>query len=705
MPEHTNALALETSPYLLQHAHNPVDWRPWGPEAIAEAQRTRRLMLISIGYAACHWCHVMERESFEDEEVAAAMNADYVCVKVDREERPDVDDIYMAACQLSGGGGCGWPLNAVALPDGRPVWAGTYFPKRRWLDVLSTFVSLRQNEPQKLEAYARQIAEQLEPEAPLATTPLPHTLDPRLGVRNAEHITQLADPEHGGFGGAPKFPLPVGYAFLLDHLALTQGSDAQFSAVGAVIEAGLLGMARGGIFDQIGGGFSRYSVDARWHAPHFEKMLYDNAQLVSVYSRAYRDADRHKVTPPAGTVAPRDEYGDAIQSTLTFVERELTSPEGLFYSSLDADSEGVEGKYYVWTYDELLDLLSPEEVAILAAVYGLRPEGNWEDDTNIFHRQGSWTEAVITLAPPLNANAGTLTPLRLRREMHGLTWFLQQARNMRVRPALDDKILMSWNAMMVTGYVDAYLALRDPAYLATAQRAARALLSGFRQNDGRLLRTSAKGRTHVNAFLDDYANLAEACLRLYDVTFDEDWLRAAQGLVDYALLHFSAPDRALLYYTSEEDVGLVTRRFETDDNVTPASNSVLADVLFTLGTTLAEGRYLVRAKAMLAEMMPVLEAGRQSLYASRWLQLHERLSYSHYELAIVGPNAAEARLKLAKYRLPQATLIGTATGSDLELLRGKFREGQTLYYVCREGACGAPSEDLAEILGQVGVKI
>ncbi len=689
-PKHTNALAQETSPYLLQHAHNPVDWQPWGPAAIAQAQRTDKLMLISIGYAACHWCHVMERESFEDEQVAAAMNAGFVCVKVDREERPDVDDIYMAACQLSGGGGCGWPLNAVALPDGRPVWAGTYFPKANWLNVLQTFVDLRQNEPDKLEAYARQIAEQLEPEAPLATTPLPEVLDQTVGVRNAERIVRLADPVHGGFGGAPKFPLPIGYAFLLDHLALRGDTDID-SAVAKTVESGLLAMARGGIFDQLGGGFSRYSVDAAWHAPHFEKMLYDNAQLVSVYARAYRSE--------VLATAAAEEYADVLRDTLRFVAAELTSPDGLFYSSLDADSEGVEGKFYVWTYAELEALLDARQLALLQQVYGVSPEGNWEHGVNILHRRAGWQELSEQMWNQVQN--WRLSPEQLQTASAEAFSRLAGVRSRRPRPALDDKILVSWNAMMVIGYVEAYLALHVPDYLAAAERAATALLRGFRQNDGRLLRTSAKGRTHVNAFLDDYANLAAACLKLYDVTFDKAWLDAATTSVDYALLHFSAPQRALLFYTSDLDTGLVTRRIETDDNVTPASNSVLADVLFTLGTILSRETYVDRAKGMLAEMLPTLEAAKHSLYASRWLQLHDRLSYPHYELAIVGPAAKGARLAIAKLGglLPRATIVGAESpANELPLIQDRYVENQTLYYVCEGGTCRLPTRDTTAAL-------
>ena len=652
-----NALALETSPYLLQHASNPVHWQPWSPTAIQQAATAGKLMIVSVGYAACHWCHVMERESFEDEEVAAAMNADFVSVKVDREERPDVDDVYMAACQLSGGGGCGWPLNAIALPDGRPVWAGTYFPKDRWLGVIASFVRLWREEPHKLEAYADQLADAMAPERHLIEYEAPEHYLPAVGLDNAAKIVQLSDRVRGGFGGAPKFPLPIGYRFLLDHVLLS-GDEAP----AGVIHRGLEAMARGGIYDQLGGGFSRYSVDARWHVPHFEKMLYDNAQLLSVYALAYRWSGR-------------EEYAEVVRQTVGFLRRELRDEGGLYYSSLDADSEGVEGKYYVWDYRELRELLPPEVLPVFAKAYHVTEEGNWtEEQTNVLYR-----DAADFPLPEARAT-------------------LLAAREQRMRPGLDDKLLLSWNGLALSGLVDAYLALGQDDILASAKTCAEALHDTFAQPDGRLLRTSAKGRTHVNAFLDDYANYARGLLDLYGAGFDERHLQRARTAVDYALAHFSDNERALLYYTSDQDEGLVVRRVEEDDNVIPSSNAVFADVLEALGRLLDVAAYTERAGRMLAEVQTDLTAARQSLYRSRWLTLHERLSYPHFEVAIVGPDAVTMRRAFAKTYTPNATVLGAATASDLPLLAGKYREGQTLLYVCSGGACRAPVSTVAEAL-------
>ena len=682
MPTHTNALAGETSPYLLQHAHNPVDWMPWGEEALARARRENKLLLVSIGYAACHWCHVMERESFEDEAVAAAMNADYVCVKVDREERPDVDDLYMHACQLSSGGGCGWPLNAVALPDGRPVWAGTYFPRGRWLELLATFVRLRAAEPTRLEAYARQIAEQLEVPAPLIRPDATDDFDPGVPARAAAAIVAIADPRLGGFGGAPKFPLPIGYAFLLDLLATGTGLAADLRAsIETTVERGLVGMARGGIYDQLGGGFSRYSVDARWHVPHFEKMLYDNAQLLGVYARALRTASAAGFS--SGTTA---ECEAVVRETITFLERELQLGDGLFASSLDADSEGEEGRFYVWTDEQLTRALEPGPLALAREVFDLRPGGNWEDGKHVLHRPDA--AALARLTPDDEAVLG-----EVRETLFSL-------RERRTRPALDDKVLVSWNGLLVSGLVEAYLALGDPRVLGLARDCCAALERTFLQPDGRLLRTHAKGRTHVNAFLDDYANLAQGSLDLYAASFDEQWLHLATRLVEYALAHFGSSTRALLYYTSELDTGLVARRLEDHDNVIPASNSVFAGCLLSLGHSLARPEWIARAEAMVREVEPHFLPRGQSLYHARWLQVYYRLCRPQYEVAIVGPAAVSLRAAFAKTPLPHVTFVGATGPSALELLRGKARPGETWIYVCQHGVCQSPTQDLARAIEQ-----
>ncbi len=677
MHEHTNALAQETSPYLLQHAHNPVDWRPWGEEALSTAQQADKLMIISIGYAACHWCHVMERESFEDSTVAKVMNAGYVTVKVDREERPDVDDVYMTACHLSSGGSCGWPLNAIALPDGRPIWAGTYFPKKKWLEILDYFTNLKQNEPEKLETYATQLANQLAEAGAQPPIPQPQNYDQAIGEDNLKRLVMLADPTYGGMGSAPKFPMPILYEFMLDEANLSRDTTS-FKVLAKALKA----ISRGGIYDQLGGGFARYSVDAAWHAPHFEKMLYDNGQLVSLYSRAFRQN-------------PNAEYEKVIRQTLAFVKRELTNPAGGFYSSLDADSEGEEGKFYVWQYDELYELLSEKELDILMDVYDIRRNGNWEHKNNILHRQGD----LPTLAK------------KRRMELSELKRFIDKAevkmmarRDTRIRPALDDKVLVSWNGLMIKGYVDAYLALGDEAFLETAIREGKYLKTSMLQEDGRLLRTSAKGKAHINAFLDDYANLADAYLALYQSTFDEHWLQLSQKLIDYALSHFGNPKASLLYFTSDIDPPLVTRRVEDADNVIPASNSVMADNLVRLGTILGKEDYVQRGKDMLSSVLPSLAERQQPAYWARWLSLHSRLAHKQYEVAVVGPDAMNVRLALAKSLLPQATFMGSQSESTLDMLENKFQEGKTLIYVCENRVCQLPTSDVKLALKQLGKK-
>ena len=690
MPPAANALAQETSPYLLQHADNPVDWLPWGAAALARAQREDKLLLISIGYAACHWCHVMAHESFEDHAVAAVMNAHFVCIKVDREERPDVDDVYTQACQLSGGGGCGWPLNAVALPDGRPVWAGTYFPKPRWIEVLNMFVRLQLEEPEKLAAYARQLHEQLQPQAPLVdAAQQPASWSRTTTDAAAAAIVAVSDTRWGGFGGAPKFPLPVGYEFLLDYIALEAGDEDAYDQVVTVVERGLLAMAQGGIYDQLGGGFARYAVDARWHVPHFEKMLYDNAQLLAVYSRALRLVSPEHAHQQRTVLA---EYKAVVTETVAFLERELRAPAGFFYSSLDADSEGVEGKFYVWTWTELAEHLSDQQLELVQQVYDVRPDGNWEHGLNVLHRPKGW-EAM-------EAPDG-VTAANLKQVLAQARTALFTAREARIRPALDDKVLVSWNGLLLTGLVEAFLSIGDSHYLQLAQQCADALRATFLQPDGSLLRTYAKGRTHIRAFLDDYANFAQGLLDLYQSTFEESQLRLAQQLAEHALQHFGDDTRALLYYTSDEDAGLVARRLEDHDNVMPASNSVIAGVLFELGQLLDEQRYLARAEAMLEEMQPMLAQARQSLYHARWLRLHLRLTQPQYVVALVGPEALTQRYAFAKHVLPQLSFVGSLAESNLPTLAGKFVDQQTWIYVCQHGLCQRPVQQVEEALAQL----
>ena len=495
--KYTNELIKESSPYLLQHAHNPVNWYPWGEKALEKAVRENKPIIVSIGYAACHWCHVMEHESFEDEEIATYMNDHFICIKVDREERPDIDQVYMNAVQLITGQG-GWPLNCITLPDGRPVYGGTYFNKKQWLHLLK-----------QLDAFINQEAEKANEQAITLTKGINSTEYIQLNNNKTQHsISDLEDifnhwqPNidfiNGGSKGAPKFPLPIGIQFLLDYHCLTKSEEA-LKAFTTTLDK----MANGGIYDHIGGGFARYSTDAIWKVPHFEKMLYDNAQLVSLYANAYQ-------------FTKNEHYKTIIIETLEFIEREMTSNEGGFYASLDADSEGVEGKFYVWDKVELDQLLGLDAI-LIQEYYNVTSAGNWEG-ANILY--------TTTNDPEFAANHNISTQTLHAKLMHAKKKLLQ-IRDKRIRPALDDKILTSWNALMLKGYVNAYNVLGDEKYLATALKNADFIINNCMDQDGKLNRNFKNGQSTINGFLDDYAFTIGAFIDLYQSTFDKKWRNKA----------------------------------------------------------------------------------------------------------------------------------------------------------------------------------
>ncbi len=611
-----NALINESSPYLLQHAHNPVNWFPWGEAALEKARKEDKLLIISIGYAACHWCHVMEEESFEDTTIARIMNERFVAVKVDREERPDVDDVYMTACQMAGGGNCGWPLNAFALPDGRPVWAGAYFPRKQWQEILEYFIKIYREDREKLEGYAGRLTEGIQ----MAGRPRPpaeeavFTAETLAGV--AEQYLANIDFEKGGNLGAPKFPTPNIYEFLLQYQHLS-GNERALEAVTLTLDK----MAGGGIYDQLGGGFARYSTDAGWKVPHFEKMLYDNAQLVSLYSKAWQ-------------VTKEERYQDVVFQTLEFIEREMASPEGGFYSSLDADSEGEEGKFYTWQKAEIDSILADErQSAIFCGFYQVKEEGNWERH-NVLYRSENvekiLTEYKLTLSE-LNQILG-----HARRKLF-------EARARRPRPGLDDKALTAWNALMLQGYLDAYRAFGEPAFLARALKNGQFLADNMMKEGYRLCRNYKGGQASINAFLDDYAFAIHAFLSLYETTFGEQWLHRAEGLAQYALAHFRDEESGFFYYTSKLDPPLIARRMETEDNVIPASNSAMARALHRLGTLLYKKEYLEISARMLQSMAGRFTATAQPHFFSNWCALYAGLAFPYYEIAIVGPGFQKLR--------------------------------------------------------------
>jgi len=503
--KYTNSLIHESSPYLLQHAHNPVHWYPWGDEALEKARKENKNMIISIGYAACHWCHVMEHESFEDEKVANYMNEHFVAIKVDREERPDIDQIYMTAVQLLTERG-GWPLNCIALPDGRPIYGGTYFRKEQWLDMLSHVSEFIEQNPDKAEEQAKYLTSGIINNELIYADAISEK--PDVTLNDLEDVfydfKSNIDFTHGGYGGAPKFPMPTGYQFLLHYYYLSGNKEA-LKAVNTTLNK----MAAGGIYDQIGGGFSRYSTDEVWKVPHFEKMLYDNAQLVSLYSAAYQ-----LTKDPA--------YKTVVAETLNFINRELTSPEGGFYSSLDADSESVEGKFYVWTLDELQFVLGAK-AGLVKDYYQVTQKGNWENNQNILFKTDDDKKI---------ANTYKITEEELMIRIKEAKELLLAARSKRVRPALDDKILTAWNALMLKGYCDAYRTFDEPEYLKMALRNADFILQNMKAEDNGLSRNYKNGKATIAAFLDDYAFTISAFISLYRVTFDEQWLNQALKLAE-----------------------------------------------------------------------------------------------------------------------------------------------------------------------------
>ncbi len=668
--KYTNHLAKESSPYLLQHAHNPVDWYPWGEAALKKARDENKLLIISIGYAACHWCHVMEHETFEDEEVAELMNEHFVAIKVDREERPDVDQVYMNAVQLITGRG-GWPLNAFALPDGKPFYAGTYFPKKDWMKTLNHFVNVQQKDPASLVAQAEKVTQGIQ-----ATENIPlmdeeavfsmTDLDKAFNV-----LKPNLDHSRGGSDRAPKFPIPSLWEFALHYGYLTENEDA-LKAVTTILD----NMAFGGIYDHVGGGFARYSTDADWHVPHFEKMLYDNAQLVSLYSHAWQ-------------LTKDPLYKKVVYETLEFVERELTSPEGGFYSSLDADSEGEEGKFYVWTSDEVEQELG-QDAALFKEYYNITKSGNWEHGKNILFRKPG-DEAI--------ASKFKISAEELERRIGAGKDRLLKARARRIRPGLDDKILTSWNALVMKGYIDAYRAFGEEKFLQAALRNADLMLGNTVTEEAGIYRNYKDGKASIPAFLDDYAFVISAFIDLYQATFNEQWLYRAQKISDYTITHFFDEQTGMFYYTHNDHADLIARKKEIYDNVIPASNSEMAKNLFTLGTLLDKPEYLKTAEQMLLNIQSQVQ---QNIYSfSNWGVVETYFISSPYEVAIVGEEFEQKRRKLDQAYLPHTFLLGGRTEGSLALLEFKLIPGQTTIYVCQNKVCKLPVTEVSEALNEI----
>lgn len=665
---HTNALIKESSPYLLQHAHNPVDWLPWGDEAFEKAKKENKLVLVSVGYSACHWCHVMEHESFEDTAVAHVMNENFICIKVDREERPDVDQVYMNAVQLMTQRG-GWPLNCFTLPDGRPIYGGTYFPKDQWVNVLNSLKHTYSNEPEKVEEYASNLTEGIKQSELIEE---PQAIDEFSNEKLEELIlrwSQNFDNRDGGPTRAPKFPIPNNYEFLLQY-----GTWQNNQKVNNHTLITLDKMARGGIYDQVGGGFSRYSTDMLWKVPHFEKMLYDNGQLVSLYAHGFQ-ATKNEL------------YKETVYQTIDWLSREMTTKEGAFYAALDADSEGEEGKFYIWNQEELKSTLG-DDFKWVKDYYSVNGNGFWEHNNYILLRMK--TDSAFAKKQEWSLE-------ELRTNVNRVNQLLLDERSHRVRPGLDDKCLTAWNAMMLKGCVDAYTAFGEEEFLQIALKNAKWLKKNQIKEDGSLWHTYKNGKSTIDGFLEDYAHTIDAYTTLYQATFDEEWLIAAKDLTEYAVTHFQDEKTKMFYFTNA-DSELIARKMEVNDNVIPASNSVMANNLWILGTYFENETWISDAKQMLANVYEGMETYGSGY--SNWANLLLRMQRPQYEIAITGKDWKSKRLEFGKKYLPNAIYMGGTKGS-LSLLEGKFESDETKVFVCFEKSCQLPVTEVSEAVSQM----
>ena len=668
-----NELSKESSPYLLQHADNPVQWLAWRDINLAKAKEENKLIVVSVGYSACHWCHVMEHESFEDDEVAQTMNNNFINIKVDREERPDIDAVYMKAVQIMTSRG-GWPLNVVCLPDGRPIWGGTYFAKAEWIDSLESLNKLYHSDPEKIYDYAEKLQQGIEAISLIKIeedkTELPQSFLDSLIAKWKRSF----DLDFGGYARAPKFMMPNNYEFLLRY-AHQHNDEALLDFVNLTLTK----MAYGGLFDTIEGGFSRYSVDLKWHIPHFEKMLYDNAQLISLYAQAYRKTKNLL-------------YKQVIEKTFNFLENNLLANNGGFYCALDADSLNAKGKleegaFYSWTIEELTDLLG-DDFKLFSKVFNVNAFGHWEDETYVLIQ----TQDLKSLA---FAEGILLEELKRKKESWENT--LLSARNKRPRPRLDNKILTSWNGLMLTACLEAYRSFGENHYLKIAQNIANFILDKVWNNDSSLMHTFQNGNSSITGYLEDYCFVIEGFTTFYQCTSDEKYLQNAKQLTDYCFDHFY-DDSGFFRFTSDADPALIAAHYEVEDNVIPASNSVMAKNLFALGNYFENAHYLEVSKKMTCSI--VSNADYPSAY-SNWLQLFLNYDSEFKEVVLTGNDAARKAKEINASYIPNILLAFAEGNSQIPLVEGKHQPNKNLFYICQNKSCSAPNSDFNELMAAI----
>lgn len=670
MSKHTNRLINETSPYLLQHAHNPVDWYPWGDEALEKAKTEDKPILVSIGYAACHWCHVMERESFEDEATAAIMNEHFVNIKIDREERPDLDHVYMDAVQAMAGNG-GWPLNVFLMPGGKPFYGGTYFPPKRafnrpsWQEILLSVHDAYTNRKHELESQAENLTAHLTQANAFGVAASKDQFAEADLTLMASNILKQADTIHGGFGAAPKFPQTFTIQYLLRHYYFTKDAASLNQALLSLDK-----MIYGGIYDQLGGGFARYSTDAEWLAPHFEKMLYDNALLVMTMAEAYQ-LTKNKL------------YKETIGHTLEFIERELMSSENGFYSALDADSEAVEGKFYTWSKTEIEYVLG-EDANLFNQFYDVSENGNWEH-TNILR---------VKLPLEAFASANSLNASEIKNKLKANSALLLSEREKRIRPQLDDKILLGWNALMNIAYSKAFAAGSNDHYRQIAIQNMRFLEEKLFV-EGKWHHTY-KEQARIPAFLDDLAYLAHAYIHLQEITGNGDYLIKARKLVEVIILEYSDESQAMFYYTRDGQKDIIIRKKEVYDGAVPSGNAVMAFVLSYLGTVFDLPEWQERSLSMISSLRPVITKYPTSF--GLWAQQAQLLVNGMNEVVITGDDSYNDHLEILKHYIPNKVLQCTGENDEnFPLLKGRV-SGKTKIYLCKNYVCLQPFDTAEQFL-------
>ncbi len=661
-----NRLAKENSLYLRQHANNPVDWHPWSDETLEKAKKENKLIFISIGYSACHWCHVMERETFTNQAIADLLNRHFISIKVDREERPDIDQIYMSAIQLMTGSG-GWPLSCFATHEGKPFYGGTYYPAFQFREICEQLAIVWKEDPQKILTHAEGLCDGINNAELIKKKSFQKELCDLAPVIN--QIKNEFDTLEGGLSRVPKFPLPSLFKFLIRYYHKTGDKE-----VVRQVNLSLHKMIKGGIYDQLGGGMARYSTDKYWFVPHFEKMLYDNAQFISLLSEAY-------------SVTRDPLYRTTLDHCFYFLENEFLGPDGGYYAAMDADSEGEEGRYYTWTLTEIENTLEGDNLDIFTRRFNIKEEGNWEKGKNIL--------AISRSIKELAADSGKeeeeiLASLSSSQDQ------LLDVRSSRVKPSLDTKVLTSWNALMVMALADAFQSTGEEKYRMRALETMTFIKENLLAEDYSVIRSY---KSEIPGFLDDHAFVSMALLMVYQISFEEGWLAIAKRVIERSIEKYFNSERGVFYYSSDSEANPVGKQSEVTDNVIPSSNSVMAQVLFLASGFFDNQEYFAISRQMLQNIQPYLS--KSPSFFSNWLSLQLYFLQDFAEIVITGENYRQHRKEFCGNYLPDALIAGAENQSFLSLFNNRFKKGQDLIYVCRNRACKKPVHSPSEALEQL----